>query len=107
MSSPLPTGAGLPSPELLEISWSDGAKLVYPAPYLRAQCPCAECVDEWTGEVRVAEAQFPNVAVAAVRQVGAYALTVRFSDGHGTGIYSFERLRRIGRPHDAPRPPPT
>lgn len=102
-----PLDAKLTRPDLLSIVWSDGRTLVYPTPYLRAQCPCAECVDEWTGAVRVAESQFGGVTLQALRQVGQYAFTIQFSDRHNTGIYSYERLARIGRPPTEPAAPGT
>jgi DUF971 family protein len=108
MSGPVtPTDAKLVSPDLLSITWSDGRTLVYPTPFLRAQCPCAECIDEWTGEVRIAESQFGGVTLSTLKQVGRYAFNVAFSDRHHTGIYTYERLLKIGRPADEPAAPGT
>ncbi|HYC79198.1 MAG TPA: DUF971 domain-containing protein [Planctomycetota bacterium] len=107
MSSVHPVDARLPRPDLLEISWSDGRTLVYPTPFLRAQCPCAGCVDEWTGEVKVNESMFRDVVLRALRQVGQYAFALQYSDGHNTGIYTYPRLLALGRAPDQPEAPGT
>jgi DUF971 family protein len=107
VSAPYPVDARLTRPDLLTISWSDGRDLIYPTPFLRAQCPCAECIDEWTGVVRVQESQFPDVTLKALRQVGQYAFNILFSDRHGSGIFTYERLAKIGRPPAEPAAPGT
>jgi DUF971 family protein len=79
-----------------EITWEDGHVSVYPAPYLREQCPCAGCVDEWTGEKRIISGSIsPGLTIKAVDIVGQYALNFTWSDGHNTGIYSFQTLRAL------------
>ncbi len=80
----------------ISIVWSDGAKTVYQATQLRRACPCAGCVNEWTGEKILDDKKitddlvFKNVAI-----VGRYALNFNFSDGHDTGIYTFQFLRNL------------
>ncbi len=82
--------------ERVTIRWADAHESVYPARYLRGRCPCAECVSETTGQRRVFEDQVsPDVALTAARTVGNYALQFEWSDGHSTGIYAFDYLRRI------------
>jgi DUF971 family protein len=82
--------------EQLTIRWADGHESVYPARALRGRCPCAQCVSETTGERLVFDEHVnPDVAIAAARLVGNYALHFSFTDGHTTGIYSFDYLRRI------------
>ena len=81
---------------VLGIEWSDGHKAVYPVRYLRQHCPCAACTDEMTGQLRIKPDDIPMlIAVNDVEAVGRYALRFTFSDGHDTGIYSFNFLRRI------------
>ena len=59
-------------------------------------CPCAGCVDEMTGVRMLTEAMVPEgVYPLAIEYVGRYALQFYWSDGHSTGIYSFELLRRL------------
>jgi DUF971 family protein len=80
----------------VRITWADGHASEYPAHYLRARCPCAACVDEDTGRRQVGEGDVrSDVAIEKLDLVGNYALQIRFSDGHATGLYSFDSLRRI------------
>jgi DUF971 family protein len=82
--------------ESVTVLWSDGHESAYVSRYLRGFCPCAQCVSETTGKRLVHEDHIvPDVAIAAARTVGNYALHFDFSDGHTTGIYSFDYLRRI------------
>jgi ATP-binding protein involved in chromosome partitioning len=63
---------------------------------LRIACPCAACVDETTGRRRLDPARIPeDVHARAIRPVGRYAVHIEWSDGHTTGIYSFDLLRRL------------
>lgn len=62
---------------------------------LRLACPCAACVDELSGRPLLEPSRVPpDVRPLQVALVGAYALRVTWSDGHGTGLYTFEWLRR-------------
>ena len=82
--------------ERITIRWRDGHESPFAARYLRGRCPCAQCVSETTGVRLVFEEHVAgNVAVASARTVGNYALQFDWSDGHGTGIYAFDYLRRI------------
>lgn len=81
---------------VLGIEWSDGHQAVYPIRHLRFQCPCAACVDEWTGEKRLKADDVPMlIMVNDIQPVGRYALQFSWSDGHDTGIYSYNLLRRL------------
>lgn len=76
------------------IDWADGHRSVYPARALRLGCPCAECQDELTRRSLVDTATVPeDVRPLGIELVGSYALSVRWSDGHATGIYAFRSLR--------------
>jgi DUF971 family protein len=80
----------------ISIEWSDGRTTHYSAAALRRVCPCAGCVDEWTGEKRLDETGVPeNLTFNGISIVGRYALNFHFADGHDSGIFSFEYLRRI------------
>jgi DUF971 family protein len=80
----------------LRVTWGDGRACLYDAPSLRRACPCAQCVNEFTGErVLRPEAVSDALLMENVELVGRYALTFRWSDGHETGIYSFRYLRQL------------
>jgi DUF971 family protein len=80
----------------LRITWADDQVCHYTAAALRRACPCAQCVNEWTGE-RMLEPQAVSeeLQIADVAIVGRYALNFRWSDNHETGIYSFRYLREL------------
>jgi ATP-binding protein involved in chromosome partitioning len=81
----------------LLIEWDDrGTLAFYPARALRLACPCAGCVDEMSGRPLLDPATVPET-VAPVRAslVGAYGLKITWSDGHSTGIYTFDALDRF------------
>lgn len=80
----------------LRITWDDGHQSEYTFRFLRQNCPCAVCRDEWTGERLLDPEEVPgDLRSERAELVGNYALTFAFSDGHGTGIFSFEALRRL------------
>ena len=78
----------------IEITWEAGHMGSFPARELRLACPCAACIDELTNRPLLDPATVPaDVGPNALELVGAYGLRVRWSDGHGTGIYTFEALK--------------
>lgn len=80
----------------LRIVWQDGVVTEYAPRDLRLKCPCAACVDEMTGErMLVPDMVDPGVYPTEIQYVGRYALQFLWSDGHSTGIYPFEYLRRL------------
>lgn len=80
----------------LAIDWRDGHHSEYEPRALRLACPCAECVDEFTGQPLLDPRRVPfEVYPIAVQWVGRYALSFEWSDGHSTGIYTFEALREL------------
>jgi ATP-binding protein involved in chromosome partitioning len=84
-------------PRTLAIAWSDGREARYDVRELRLQCPCATCRDEMTGERILDPARVPeDVRPVHLQSVGNYGLKIRWSDGHDTGIYSYDRLRGLG-----------
>lgn len=96
MNTPLPQSIESPDPRSVRILWRDGHISLYPSRTLRLFCPCASCVNEWTGERTVRESDIPEeIRPTSWNLVGQYALSIGFSDGHDTGIYSFELLRAL------------
>ena len=81
----------------LGIDWSDGIQGRWRLAHLRRHCPCAACVDEWTRERRLEPDTIDeNLSAIAIESVGRYALRVKFSDGHDTGIFTYDFLRELG-----------
>ena len=92
---PIPVEIGRANECDVKIRWQDGHESVYPARALRLACPYAGCVDEVTGQVRVIAASIAqNVQPVKIDLIGRYAISVTWSDGHNTGIYAFDRLRK-------------
>ena len=80
----------------LSIGWSDDAESKYNAAELRRACPCAGCIDEWTGKKMLRdESVADDISFSHISIVGRYALNFHFSDGHETGIYTFAMLRKM------------
>ena len=80
----------------LVILWGDGVRAEYEPRLLRLRCPCAGCVDEMTGErTLMPESVDMSIYPTAIHYVGRYGLQFMWSDGHSTGIYTFEMLRQI------------
>jgi len=88
----------------LAIRWNDGAESYLDLEFLRRACPCAACGGEpdALGHVLsrpggISHAQ-DSFKLAGFEVVGGYALQPRWRDGHSTGIYSFQYLRRLAEP---------
>lgn len=80
----------------ITIVWSDNVETNYNAPQLRRACPCAGCINEWTGEKMLDASEIPDdLSFKHISIVGRYALNFHFSDGHDTGIFSFKFLRDL------------
>lgn len=78
------------------IVWEDGHVSTYPFRYLRLHCACAYCRDEVTGKPLLDPASVPaELKGLGAGQVGLYGLRFDFSDGHSTGIYTFDGLRKL------------
>ncbi|MGL4463033.1 MAG: DUF971 domain-containing protein [Planctomycetia bacterium] len=78
---------------LLEIEWSLGSAVFYYARRLRLACRCAACIDENTGAPLLDPAVVPpDVGLVSAKLVGNYAIKLTFSDGHDTGLYTWEHL---------------
>ena len=81
----------------LIIVWSDRKRSAFEARALRLACPCAVCVNEWTGKKMLNAADVPeDVRPLRIFSVGRYAMGVEWSDGHSTGIFGYDYLRRLG-----------
>ena len=80
----------------LAVRWRDGHESAYPSDYLRKHCHCASCVDEWSGQRRFDPNEIPvDIHPIQIQGVGRYGIRIHWSDGHNTGIYTFQYLREI------------
>lgn len=95
MTSTQPKAIKISEPSEVAITWADEHVTRYSTAELRRLCPCARCIDEFTGRQILDPASVPDDLVhQQVRMVGNYAISVLFGDGHDTGIYPFEMLRK-------------
>jgi DUF971 family protein len=83
----------------LAIKWEDGSESFIPLERLRRACPCAGCKGEMDVMGNLYKGPEQPLTPAAFRlvrleRVGTYAVQPVWEDGHATGIYSFEYLRR-------------
>ncbi len=84
---------GLHRPDVTFV-WEDQHRSVYAARDLRLRCRCAMCIEEMTGVPLLDPAKVPKEVVATgMELVGQYAVSIRWSDGHASGIYDFQALR--------------
>jgi prepilin-type processing-associated H-X9-DG protein len=91
----------------VDITWADGHASHFDFVYLREHCPCATCNDERGKKEALAESSLafasspalpmfkPKPRAQSAQAVGQYAIQISFSDGHSTGIYSYDLLRSI------------
>ena len=96
--TPVPTLIQIIGPELA-IAWSDGHETYYHSARLRAASPSAETQGERDilGQKHGGHGprNFDDVQLLGWEPVGNYALRLDFSDGHRTGLYSFDYLRKL------------
>ena len=82
----------------LLVGWNDGQRSQYDLRTLRLSCPCAACVNEWTGEKTLNTDKVPkDIHPIRLFSVGRYAMGVEWSDGHSSGIFAYDYLRRLGQ----------
>jgi DUF971 family protein len=80
---------------VLEIAFDDGKTFRLPYEYLRVYSPSAEVRGHGPGQ-EVLQTGKQAVEIRAMEPVGSYAVQPQFSDGHGTGIYSWDYLYELG-----------
>ena len=82
----------------IEITWLDGHHSTFDFEFLRWQCPCAICRGEGgvPGVLATTESlTAQQTTLVDVGPTGNYAMSITWDDGHSTGIYSWDYLRRI------------
>lgn len=94
----------------LVIQWSDGSRLTYKAVTLRDGCPCATCKEKQRAKELEREkaggkvlklpvlsaGELQPLRILRMQPVGNYAYNIAFSDGHDSGIFTFDLLRQLG-----------
>ncbi len=88
----------------IQIAWNDQTTTHWTAAELRKACPCATCREkhkatESTPQLKkalpiLALAEARPIEVQSMRPVGNYAYHIDFSDGHNSGLFTFELLRK-------------
>ncbi len=99
----LPTDLQIVEDNALLIKWSGRQRRRYSCRDLRDVCPCATCHEKRTGEQQaptilpvLSAAEAEPLRIEGMKPVGSYAYTIAFSDGHDTGIFSFDLLQQLG-----------
>jgi DUF971 family protein len=103
---PMPTEIRRLGAHALRIVWGDGHASEYRNDYLRQRCPCAECRERPARTLPVVNESKIELYPIQIGVVGRYAVSIQWSDGHDTGIYSYQTLRALcpcGRCEAAPR----
>jgi DUF971 family protein len=94
--TPMPTEIKLhQKSRMLEIAFSDGQRFELPCEFLRVYSPSAEVRGHGPGQ-EVLQAGKKNVEITDVQPVGSYAVQLVFSDGHDSGLYSWDYLHDLG-----------
>ena len=84
---------------VIEITFDDGKTFRLPYEYLRVYSPSAEVRGHGPGQ-EVLQTGKQAVEISSMEPVGSYAVQPQFSDGHGTGIYSWDYLYELGQNQD-------
>ena len=99
-STPIPTNITLHrTSRVLEIAFDDGASFSLPFEYLRVYSPSAEVRGHGPGQ-EVLQTGKRDVDIVSLDPVGNYAIRPVFSDGHDSGLYSWDYLYLLGDGHD-------
>ena len=85
---------------VLDVAFDDGKRFSLPVEYLRVHSPSAEVRGHGPGQ-EVLQVGKRQVGVAAIEPVGVYAVKLVFTDGHDTGIYSWDYLHELGMKQEA------
>jgi len=100
-NSPRPTEIKLhQKSRLLEIAFDDGKRYTLPCEYLRVFSPSAEVRGHGPGQ-EVLQVGKRDVEIKEIEPVGSYAVKLVFSDGHDTGLYSWDYLYELGEKQES------
>jgi DUF971 family protein len=93
-----PTRIKLAAQNKLIINWDDGSESAISLEILRRNCPCATCLTERERESKtfIPLLYKAQIEVQNISQVGNYAISISWKDGHNTGIYEYAYLKKLG-----------
>jgi DUF971 family protein len=92
----------LQAEQVLEVTWESGQVARLPYRYLRGECPCASCRNEWTGERMLDPGTIrADLKLDGMEMIGNYAVRLGWNDGHSSGLYTWETLQRLTRERPA------
>lgn len=98
---PWPTEIRLKKSErVLEVDFDDGTSFAVPAELLRVESPSAEVQGHGSGQKKTVPGK-RMIAINQVEPVGSYAVRLIFSDGHDSGLFTWDYLYELGRDADA------
>jgi DUF971 family protein len=80
---------------ILEVSFDDGSTFKLPCEYLRVYTPSAEAIGHAPGQ-EILQVDKELVSIIEIKPIGNYAITPVFSDGHNSGIYTWDLLYKLG-----------
>ena len=93
----VPVGLRRRDARTLSVAWQEGTTQDFDVRDLRLACRCALCVEEMSGRPLIDPVNIPlDVEPIEIRSVGSYAISISWTDGHSSGIQTFEGLRKIG-----------
>ncbi|MFN0198247.1 MAG: DUF971 domain-containing protein [Planctomycetaceae bacterium] len=83
---------------ILELVWSPNRVDRLPFRVVREYCPCATCIDEITGQRILDVSRIPDdIQPTSMNFCGNYAIKIVWSDGHSTGLYTWDHLSQLGQ----------
>lgn len=102
--SAIPVGLQRVGEDVLEIAWSDGSRQHLRIRALRDACPCATCREKAEARRAAPRTSLPVLGpadarpagIASMQPAGNYGYRIAFTDGHASGIFTFELLRNLG-----------
>ncbi len=80
---------------IVEISFDDGSVFQLPCEYLRVYTPSAEAIGHAPGQ-EILQLNKEDVTIKEIKPIGNYAISPVFSDGHNSGIYTWDLLYKLG-----------
>ncbi|MEO5367832.1 MAG: gamma-butyrobetaine hydroxylase-like domain-containing protein [Magnetococcus sp. WYHC-3] len=96
VSAPIPEEIRYKRAEgVVDILWDDGSLRTHTVESLRVFCPCAECSGHQPSQAKLVDGK-RHVTLSSIAPVGHYAVKFHFSDGHDSGVYSWDTLFELG-----------